>query len=518
MARARKTTAPLGHRISDLVEKTGLSKELIHHYLRQGLLPRPGAPASYTDEQVRLLRVIRALREEHNLPLEAIRRVVEAFDFDPDLLEPILLAETPARRLRAFADEGALTAARTLTAEELAAEAGVSAERIAELRALSVIGPLEGAGEGAERFSAADATTVMICERGLAAGLRLDSLRTVASHVRLAFELEHAEFFDLDLAGRALEAEAALRELYVRRELVGAFVQSVLGSLVDGHLRRALRRPVEPGRAGLDAVVYRPSQAFLRRHGILERIEAARARLGADPSEPRAWLEAAELQLHAGFDREAAFLLEQALARFPGHGPLRTQLGIALALLGETARARALLAELVDGPASSPVARIYLALVLWASWPRQDRAGSREAAAVLGLVERGLEEAGEAGSVRARLFGAWLLSALPRAMGRGEEGARLLIETLEELRQKAPAFSHLPGLRERYLMNAAYLAFECLGRRGLGATSAAAPDLEELRALVCRLDPACAFAAEVYLAHGTPGLREGERRGGPCRS
>ena len=60
-------------RISAVVRHTGISKELVHHYIRQGLLPKSESRARYSEQQVRLLQQVRTLREDHNLPLELIR-------------------------------------------------------------------------------------------------------------------------------------------------------------------------------------------------------------------------------------------------------------------------------------------------------------------------------------------------------------------------------------------------------------------------------------------------------------
>ena len=69
-------------RISEVVKETGVSRELIHHYLRQGLLPQPRQRAIYTNQQIDLLRLLKKLREDHQLPLDLIRRVFELFEFD----------------------------------------------------------------------------------------------------------------------------------------------------------------------------------------------------------------------------------------------------------------------------------------------------------------------------------------------------------------------------------------------------------------------------------------------------
>ncbi len=68
-------------RMKDLVEQTGASREAIRFYINEGLLPQPSRTsrnmAWYSDEHVSRVRYIRALQEEHFLPLKAIRSVLE---------------------------------------------------------------------------------------------------------------------------------------------------------------------------------------------------------------------------------------------------------------------------------------------------------------------------------------------------------------------------------------------------------------------------------------------------------
>src|SRR5690349_13574889 len=63
-------------RIGELVRETGVSRETIHFYLREGLLPpahKVNARVAYFDEEhVARLQVILRLREAH-LPLNMIR-------------------------------------------------------------------------------------------------------------------------------------------------------------------------------------------------------------------------------------------------------------------------------------------------------------------------------------------------------------------------------------------------------------------------------------------------------------
>lgn len=66
--------------ISDLVERTGVPRASVHHYVKLGLLPDPERAAAnqflYDDRHVRGLRLIRLLRERRGLPLEEIKSIL----------------------------------------------------------------------------------------------------------------------------------------------------------------------------------------------------------------------------------------------------------------------------------------------------------------------------------------------------------------------------------------------------------------------------------------------------------
>lgn len=68
-------------RMKDLCDQTGLSRQVIHFYIREGLLP-PGLKASrnsafYGDIHIERLQLIRRLQAERFLPLRAIRAVLD---------------------------------------------------------------------------------------------------------------------------------------------------------------------------------------------------------------------------------------------------------------------------------------------------------------------------------------------------------------------------------------------------------------------------------------------------------
>jgi len=68
-------------KISELVKRTGVSKETIHYYIREGVLRKPRKTgknsADYNDSYVEQIRTIKALRENYFLPIPVIRKLIK---------------------------------------------------------------------------------------------------------------------------------------------------------------------------------------------------------------------------------------------------------------------------------------------------------------------------------------------------------------------------------------------------------------------------------------------------------
>ncbi len=73
-------------KMKDLEAQTGVSREAIHFYLREGLLPEPERPkhnvAHYSEEHVLRIRTIKRLQHDRSLSLEAIKPILKNFDYD----------------------------------------------------------------------------------------------------------------------------------------------------------------------------------------------------------------------------------------------------------------------------------------------------------------------------------------------------------------------------------------------------------------------------------------------------
>jgi DNA-binding transcriptional MerR regulator len=87
--------------MKDLCELTGLSRQAIHFYIQQGLLPEGKKTgrnmAWYGPEHVERIRLVRRLQEEQFLPLKAIRAILDAETHDLDPGKRTILAEVAAR-------------------------------------------------------------------------------------------------------------------------------------------------------------------------------------------------------------------------------------------------------------------------------------------------------------------------------------------------------------------------------------------------------------------------------------
>ena len=495
----KKTT----RKISEVVEFTGVSRELIHHYLRMGLLPASKTRARYDEHQVKLLLLVKRLREEHNLPLEIIRSVFTYFEFDPEKLEPLVLADPLSLRLARFVEghEQQDWFSKPLSVDEVLGSTGISRQRLDEYLDLGMVAP--GPDGGYTHF---DTNVISLCECGVAEGLPFESFRTIASYVRLGFQLEHDDLFSLNWDGES-EVKGMLSKLFLRREIVASFVQNVLQSLVQGHLRRLLTTGVDQrGEATLDQVIYRPSRVFIKRHRIQELLEAGRHDVGRDDATAEVWQAQAELHLHAGQYREATFVLEQALGRWPDRAPLAELLGLALCLAGELVEGRARLEVAVSGDDASNLDCVHLALALFCRMPGEPPASVDELTRIQQLVTAALDapppEPPEQPSLDVPMLGGWLLCALPGAFADAERGRDLLVQTHDVLvRPTTEGEAEVPGLRLRQLINTAFLLWDAVRRAGpLEGREAAGANM--LQATICTLDPGCAFASRVYMEGG----------------
>ena len=196
-------------RMRELEQKTGVGRETIRFYIREGLLPEPARAsrnsASYSDEHVTRLRAIKRLQEERFLPLAVIRSLLEANKAEGDRwLEPQAFPQLDSM-LSARLDHDAPRVA----VADVVAQTGVSIEEIAEQAEVGTI-EVDAAGT----MTARDAAIVRVLgdlgntgfsrERGFTG----DSMRFYHDFIEWVTTQEMRLFFE-HTAGRIGEAEAA---------------------------------------------------------------------------------------------------------------------------------------------------------------------------------------------------------------------------------------------------------------------------------------------------------------------
>lgn len=186
-------------RLSQLAASASVSIPTVKYYLREGLLPpgvrKSATDAEYSEEHVRRLRLIRALREVVGMPVEKIAQVLAAID-DTE-------ADSYARLGRAI---GALSDAPTAD-DYPRARAALEALNMVYDPAFPAVAQLDAALQAAESVGVAVTPT---------------RLKLYARHVRAmaAFDIQHLPAGSLDdveyaVLGTALHEPvlAALRRL-----------------------------------------------------------------------------------------------------------------------------------------------------------------------------------------------------------------------------------------------------------------------------------------------------------------
>jgi DNA-binding transcriptional MerR regulator len=194
------------YRVEEIAAAAALPVDTLRFYQSRGLVPPPqrrGRRAVYSDEHLARLRRIRALQQQ-GFKLEQIQRVLAR---PADSTKESLLA--------ALVEEG--VGERTLSREELAAEAGVPEALIRGAEAAGLLQPLRL--EGGERFGASD---VELARAGLAllqAGFPLPALLEQAvAHARSVQQVCDAaiELFDQHVrrSGPAAGDPAAITAIF----------------------------------------------------------------------------------------------------------------------------------------------------------------------------------------------------------------------------------------------------------------------------------------------------------------
>ncbi|NLW91268.1 MAG: MerR family transcriptional regulator [Syntrophomonadaceae bacterium] len=204
-------------KMSDLVRLSGVSKQTIHFYLREGLLLPPVRTsknmAYYDESTVDDIRFIKEMQEKRYLPLAVIKEVLKAKRKGQDLGEEDHL----------FMFNQMFLQARNGSSEEhfdevsFLAETGLTKN---ELHQLGVIGVFSQPAEtGNTLFDGFDVAIASALKELLTMGIDLEDLRLYGDFLRLT-RLEAELVHDRILHRCAEEKHQPLKEIQIRVEKV----------------------------------------------------------------------------------------------------------------------------------------------------------------------------------------------------------------------------------------------------------------------------------------------------------
>jgi len=322
-------------RMAELSRRSGVSRETIHFYLRQGLLPPPRKVgrnmAWYDDSHVETLALIKRLQQEKFLPLSVIKKLLRGGSVWGGVKDLELAAEV----FRSSA-----SAMRPLARAAFCKATGLSDEDLSALEEDGLAAPdVEGA------YGAHEQATAEVFKGLIAAGLSSAEARRhmglCAGHVR-ALVAEEAQAFMAGLV-RGGSPTRATETLSATKELVGRYLavvrEQAMQRLAEGFLEDVWVA-TSPDRgprlvlssAGEDPGATSPEGLFRtgRTEALLAQTEHA--------DDPRS----SALRGHAlgvtGQLEEGRKLLEEAVEARPDDALIRVLLGRVLLVLARKAK------------------------------------------------------------------------------------------------------------------------------------------------------------------------------------
>jgi DNA-binding transcriptional MerR regulator len=164
---AQSTTKLL--RMREVCARTGLARSTIHHYIREGILPKPQKTgrntALYDEDFVRRAQLVKTLQEKTHMPLASIRETLNGMpDAAIDRIDPDRFTGVT----QTIADSLRLASERELSRAELIERSGLSPLELDGMSAAGLIDPIER--NSRTRYSPLDARIVLAFARIREAG------------------------------------------------------------------------------------------------------------------------------------------------------------------------------------------------------------------------------------------------------------------------------------------------------------------------------------------------------------
>lgn len=232
-------------KMKELERETGIGRETIRFYIREGLLPEPVRPkrnvATYGPQHVARLKLIKRLQQERFLPLSVIKTIVRSE------------TENPATGFEAFIGLESrlgplLTEPRDLAPKKISVVAKASGVPLDDIRKLAEIGLVHiDRKSGGEWLSPRNARLIGLVGESRAAGYTeedaaytVEDFRIYAQIAEVLARHEVATFYRN--LGRRINSEEAARLAARGVQIVNEIIALVRTEKIIEEIERASRR------------------------------------------------------------------------------------------------------------------------------------------------------------------------------------------------------------------------------------------------------------------------------------
>jgi DNA-binding transcriptional MerR regulator len=235
-------------KISELVQRTGVSKETVHYYIRDGLLPRPRKRgrniADYNDSYVDRIRLIKELQDRYFLPLAIIKNILKRQKKSPEGESLLGLRREYLRPVdQLFPNE--------IDGEEAFRKAtGLGRKWLIKMEEWGIVNP--EARNGQKVYSQDDITLGKLVVQmdqigiGVSDGFDAEALRHYRDLFRQIVVMSHKYYFEGALG--KLSPDEFLKRITQGREIMSTFFYHLYRKLSREEYRRFLKLMEAEGR------------------------------------------------------------------------------------------------------------------------------------------------------------------------------------------------------------------------------------------------------------------------------
>ncbi len=227
-------------KIRDLVQRAGVSKETVHYYIREGILPKPRKrgrnTADYDERFVEHIRLVKELQDNHFLPLSVIKNILKYQKKSPETETLLGLSRDHFRPV------DRLLPSEIVGEEEFCKATGIGQKWLNKMEAWKVITPLV---QRRQKVYSQDDITIgrLIVEMdkiglGPKDGFDPEALRHYRKRVKEIAVMSQKYYMQASLG--KLTPEDYSRKMLQGREIMGTFFYHLYRKLSREEYRRIL--------------------------------------------------------------------------------------------------------------------------------------------------------------------------------------------------------------------------------------------------------------------------------------